>query len=1067
MIKNTFLLGSLALLLASNVPASANQSPIGRLDVANCEVIAGWAYDLDNTSQSVAIHIYADGPAGSGSFVTSIVAAGSRPDVEKAFGITGDHGYTTFTPNSLKDGKEHDIYLYAIDSNGGSNSEIGKGKISNCLVGRNQLPVISFEDLDKPNVVEDTVTLKVNAVDPDGSISKVEFLVDGKLIYTDDVLPYEYSWKSEKPGNYTFTAVAHDFLGASKETQPLKITVGTVDGPSPVYEPGLKALERPETLPLWLPQGTVTKQIASYDPTGRNYDGGFKKFKRMIDANGEWVIFDEYGSGVLPRMQMNMWDLGVWGYAVYPNARIKFYFDNEANPRLDVKVDEFFGVEQKFAPPSAPPLSFFDESSRRTEHNHRFGINYYPFTFRDRLKVTLSNMDLYAAGYLDRASCESFAGWAVDPDNVDAEIPVHVYIDGPAGVGKFLMEIYPNTKRPEVNDIFGNKGVYGFTIGTPAEVRDGKEHKLYFYAIDTDRTAQRNGVLLGSPATVKCEAGGANTSVVTNVAWGPHTSAEGLIPNPWYQFTYLKFPKSIGIQSWSYEGGSSVVDAQWNNLGSDPKSQEGNVTVEKNYSIPRGSSVAVFEHSGRGSIASIKFSVSPYNRNVFNKLRLQMYWDDSQSPAVDMPLGSFFGGTTAEDTIPHQVYNLRLNNLFYGFNGANSSLGTFYSYWPMPFWSKARIVIVNETGADVPSFTSEVKYKPSSVLSYDKKKAGHFAAKRTIDLNPTGSKPFATAFEESGRGKVVGLMFYSNDKYVMDGDEFTYIDDSNTPQIHGDGTEDDHNQGWGGDNYQKALWGGVFNGYVGGYRTYFPDPYVFNKSIQINYEYFTIPPDYVRGQAVEAIVYYYKDPERKSNLFLTDQLNVGNASSETSHSYIINGQTWSGSTSSSYDGYDTELNYNYTTDNGRAFTGYSEFTAKIRQDNGGVKLRRRTNRYNNNIQTADVYVDGRLVAEGPWYIFDHNPDPDHAFIENDYEIPAAYTKNKKSIRIRIAYRDAADQKTGISEYYYWIYSYGPDYAAPSTTEQVKRGGSANGVANALQAIKNIMSKMMQRFDPLR
>ena len=32
----------------------------------------------------------------------------------------------------------------------------------------------------------------------------------------------------------------------------------------------------------------------------------------------------------------------------------------------------------------------------------------------------------------------------------------------------------------------------------------------------------------------------------------------------------------------------------------------------------------------------------------------------------------------------------------------------------------------------------------------------------------------------------------------MDGDEFTYIDGSRTPQIHGDGTEDDHNQGYGG-----------------------------------------------------------------------------------------------------------------------------------------------------------------------------------------------------------------------------------------------------------------------------
>jgi hypothetical protein len=39
----------------------------------------------------------------------------------------------------------------------------------------------------------------------------------------------------------------------------------------------------------------------------------------------------------------------------------------------------------------------------------------------------------------------------------------------------------------------------------------------------------------------------------------------------------------------------------------------------------------------------------------------------------------------------------------------------------------------------------------------------------------------------------MGIMMYSKD-WAVEGDEFTYVDGSRTPQIHGDGTEDDHNQ---------------------------------------------------------------------------------------------------------------------------------------------------------------------------------------------------------------------------------------------------------------------------------
>src|SRR5258708_3690036 len=91
-------------------------APIGSLDAANCDTIGGWAYDPDTPGIQIGIHIYKDGPAGSGTFVINTETLGLRSDVNAAYGITGNHGFGIFTPASLKDGQRHLIYAHAIDS---------------------------------------------------------------------------------------------------------------------------------------------------------------------------------------------------------------------------------------------------------------------------------------------------------------------------------------------------------------------------------------------------------------------------------------------------------------------------------------------------------------------------------------------------------------------------------------------------------------------------------------------------------------------------------------------------------------------------------------------------------------------------------------------------------------------------------------------------------------------------------------------------------------------------------------------------------------------------------------
>jgi hypothetical protein len=63
------------------------------------------------------------------------------------------------------------------------------------------------------------------ASDPDGSVARVEFAVNGVLFGTDTAAPYEAMWSQSIPGAYTFTATAIDTLGASVTAQPFTITV--------------------------------------------------------------------------------------------------------------------------------------------------------------------------------------------------------------------------------------------------------------------------------------------------------------------------------------------------------------------------------------------------------------------------------------------------------------------------------------------------------------------------------------------------------------------------------------------------------------------------------------------------------------------------------------------------------------------------------------------------------------------------------------------------------------------------------------------------------------------------
>ena len=82
---------------------------------------------------------------------------------------------------------------------------------------------------------EDVIIIKADAYDndSDGSISKVEFFVNGTKAGEDTSSPYEFAWANTGAGDYTIKARAIDNMNWTKETNP--ITISILNGSGKIY----------------------------------------------------------------------------------------------------------------------------------------------------------------------------------------------------------------------------------------------------------------------------------------------------------------------------------------------------------------------------------------------------------------------------------------------------------------------------------------------------------------------------------------------------------------------------------------------------------------------------------------------------------------------------------------------------------------------------------------------------------------------------------------------------------------------------------------------------------------
>jgi hypothetical protein len=185
-----------------------------------------------------------------------------------------------------------------------------------------------------------------------------------------------------------------------------------------------------------------------------------------------------------------------------------------------------------------------------------------------------------------------------------------------------------------------------------------------------------------------------------------------------------------------------------------------------------GETAVLMDVAGPGIIQHI-WLVEGLNRGLI----IRFYWEGEETPSVEAPAPDFFA-------VGHGRF-APVNSLAVVVNPANA----LNCFWPMPFRTRARITLSNDTAKDVELVAYQITYVETEVPAA----AGTFHAQ--YRRAPTAQdNPYVILDGVKGRGRYVGtfLAWTQMEKgWFGEGEIKFYLDgDSQFPTICGTGTED-------------------------------------------------------------------------------------------------------------------------------------------------------------------------------------------------------------------------------------------------------------------------------------
>ena len=239
-----------------------------------------------------------------------------------------------------------------------------------------------------------------------------------------------------------------------------------------------------------------------------------------------------------------------------------------------------------------------------------------------------------------------------------------------------------------------------------------------------------------------------------------------------------------------------------------------------------GETKSLLDINAAGTIQRIWLTIdqSPVK---LRSLRLQMFWDGEKKPAVDVPMGDFFG------------FNLGKPVAFESALFSSGEGRSFNCYIPMPFRKSAKILLVNEGKEPVKLF-----YDVDFVLEKVPVDALYFHAYWSRQRTSTLGADFELLPQINGRGRFLGLSagLITDPAYGKswwgEGEVKMYLDgDNKFPTIAGTGAEDYLGSAWGLgkfiNKYQGCTIADDSLGRFNFYRWHVPDAIYFNHDIRV------------------------------------------------------------------------------------------------------------------------------------------------------------------------------------------------------------------------------------------
>uniref|UniRef100_UPI00403FAD4C DUF2961 domain-containing protein n=1 Tax=Paenibacillus sp. FSL R5-0713 TaxID=2921655 RepID=UPI00403FAD4C len=475
----------------------------------------------------------------------------------------------------------------------------------------------------------------------------------------------------------------------------------------------------------------------------------------------------------------------------------------------------------------------------------------------------------------------------------------------------------------------------------------------------------------------------------------------------WGHVVYHSYDDSDQISTFTGKENYTPLIEIWSRVGEDPKPA---VKCKSRYyemlTVKAGEKRTILEEVGQGSISSISAAFNPhsFSSEDLQHLCIKASWDKHEQPDIWCSIGVFFGNELGFNPV---------GVLSHGRRGD----GVFYNYFSMPYWEHAMIELVNKGNRDILLSELNIECTAERNAVYEKGQTGYFRTSTYYERQATeGSDSIIGQLKGRGHmvaGHVTGFTRKPG-TISCEGDVRIHIDGNATPQVESDGSESWVCYGWGFPTPPECNPSSAYDGIPDNpwsmVRMCSGDWYPFQTELVFGIEAGEYNNQYLEHSG---ILFYYGVDE--PGMVLTDEMDIGDPLSERNHDYKTEGSRGYYTLDSAYEGDQDDI---IIRDRGHETDGYSEFTIRIREDNRGVRMRRRCDQITGR-QRAFVHVDGVRVTERTWYTADRNPYK--RWLDDEFVIPESYTRGKKELHIRVEFIQDGEARAW-NEFRYWVYA---------------------------------------------